>query len=520
LSIRTVFILINILSTLLASYAWFHAWRRLKNKSLAATFFILCMAATTLYAFGYTMELASNTLSQILFWVKIEHLGIEFISPTWLLFTLCLSGNEKKISPKKISLFFIIPLLMILLVITNHYHLNPRLTENAPFPTLTYTRGTVAWIGISYAAFCLVLSLFLFASMYVHSTPTFQNQALVFSLISLFPLIGMILTATNESLYHLDLAPLSMSISGIFVIIGFRRLRILDIMPLARDVIFNGMEDCVLVFDNDDQLIDYNPQAKRAFPEIKDKSIGLFVTAIFGENSFVTEMIKQDSIKKNNLLIKREGVIYRCQMQKLYDSRNKYVGKIITMQDYTETERMLKQLKKLATMDFLTNVYNRRYFFELAEKEIVRSKRLKKELSLILFDLDEFKLINDTLGHAAGDEVLKSVTALVSQRLRKYDIFGRFGGDEFLILLPETSLAQANILAEGLKSILENAEIPYKERIITITASFGVANTSFHQAQSLDELLQRADKAIYLAKENGRNCVSIDTTNRVSISNH
>jgi diguanylate cyclase (GGDEF)-like protein len=516
-SIRIILISINVVSTVFAAYASINAWNRREKAGLMATFLSLSMAATTIYAVGYTMELASNTLPQILFWVKVEHLGIEFISPCWLLFTLCLSGRQKMLSPKRMASFFIIPVIMIIMVITNHYHLDPHLTPNAPFPTLTYTRGFMAWLGIGYVGFCLVMSLIFFTMMYLQAAPAFRNQALIFALGSFFPLVGMILTATNESLYHLDLAPLSMSISGIFFIIGFRRLQILDIMPLARDVVFEGIQDGVLVFDNEGRLVDFNPQAKSIFPEVVDRSIGLQAAAVFGDDSPLTKMV-QGTVQENNTFPKGKS-IYRCNMLPLQDSQKKCVGKVVTLQDYTETETMVRQLKDLATMDFLTGICNRRYFYELADKEIARSERLNKPLSLILFDLDEFKLINDTLGHTAGDAVLKFVVTIISQRLRKYDIFGRFGGDEFLILLPETDITAAQVLAEEIRNMLETSEVHFEDQIIKTSGSFGVASIDFHQTTPFEDLVRRADKAVYMAKDSGRNRVCVDNTNLLSVEN-
>ncbi len=514
--VRIVLISLNILSTLFALYASITTWNRREKAGLMATFLSISMVATTIYAFGYTMELASNTLSQILFWVKIEHLGIEFIGPTWLLFTLCLSGRQKMLTPSRMLGFFIIPIGIVFSVLTNRVHLNPQLTANAPFPTLSYTRGPIAWIGIGYIGFCLLLSLILFVIMYLQAAPAFRKQALIFALGSLFPLTGMVITATNKSLYNLDLAPLSMSISGMFFVIGFQYLQILDIVPLARDVIFEGMGDSVLVFDNDARLVDFNLQAKIIFSEIGDGSVGLPVNTVFGNDSLLTKLIREDS--KEPIKLQRGESTYRCVMLPLYNPQKKCVGKIVTLQDYTEVENLVKQLSNLATLDYLTGIYNRRYFYELATKEIARTERLGKQLSLILFDLDDFKLINDTLGHSAGDAVLKFIVTLILQRLRRYDIFGRFGGDEFLILLPETDIAAAQTLAEELRILLQKSNIPFEDQIIKTTGSFGVASVALQQTASFEDLVRRADKAVYVAKDSGRNRVCIDGTKLITDS--
>ncbi len=511
--IRILLIAINTVSTILALYASITSWNRREKAGNLALYLSLSMAAATIYAFGYTMELASNTLDQILFWVKIEHLGIEFISPFWLLFTLSMSGRQKVLTLKRIYALFLIPIIMVILVFLNKMHINPQITAGAPFPTLSYTRGVVAFIEIGYAAICLIISLIIFTAMYMKAAPAFRKQALIFSLGAAIPLIGIFITATHHAVFNLDLAPLSISISGILFVIGFHRLQILDIVPLARDVVFEGMGDGILVFDTSNRLVDFNPQTKNIFSEIKDGSVGSFVENIFDTHSDLVKMIQKKSCE--SLTLQNDKFSYRCFMMPLYYPKGKMVGKVITIQDYTQTAILVKQLRDLATLDYLTGIYNRRHFYELAEREISRTERLTKSLSLIILDLDEFKLINDTLGHSAGDVVLKFIVDLSLKRLRKYDIMGRFGGDEFLILLPETDLDEAHALAEELRFLLEQSEIAYEGQIIKITASFGVASLSLESSSPFEDLVKRADKAIYVAKDSGRNRVCVDNLKTV-----
>ena len=513
--VRILLITINTISTFLALYTCIATWNRREKAGNLALYLSLSMMATTIYAFGYTMELASNTLDQILFWVKIEHLGIEFISPFWLLFALSLSGRQKMLSSQRISALFIVPIIMVVFVFLGKMHLNPQITAGAPFPTLSYTRGTVALIEISYACICLIISLIILTAMYMKAAPTFRKQALIFALSATFPLLGIFITATNHAVFNLDLAPLSISISGILFVISFHRLQIFDIVPLARDVVFEGMGDGILVFDTSNRLLDFNPRTKNIFSEIKDSSVGSFAKNIFNTFPDLVKMIQKNSSEK--LTLQNGAFSYRCSMMPLYYPKGKMVGKVITIQDYTQTTALVKQLRDLATMDYLTGIYNRRHFYELAEKEISRTERLNKNLSLIIFDLDRFKLVNDTLGHSAGDTVLKFIVDLSQQRLRKYDIMGRFGGDEFLILLPETDLDEAHALAEELRSFIEQSEIPYEEQTIKTTASFGVASLSIRNTSSpFEDLVKSADKAIYIAKDNGRNRVSVDQFNIVN----
>ncbi|MES2296086.1 MAG: diguanylate cyclase [Pseudomonadota bacterium] len=162
----------------------------------------------------------------------------------------------------------------------------------------------------------------------------------------------------------------------------------------------------------------------------------------------------------------------------------------------------------LATTDPLTGIFARGQFNRLANTEIERSKRHQRPLALLMLDIDHFKKINDTYGHAAGDLVLKAVTHRVAQLLRTSDVFGRIGGEEFAILAPETQQEQALVLAERVRQGVLSLSLAYGQHTITISTSCGVALIAV-EASDLDTLLLLADRALYHAKNNGRNQVCV-----------
>ena len=150
----------------------------------------------------------------------------------------------------------------------------------------------------------------------------------------------------------------------------------------------------------------------------------------------------------------------------------------------------------------MTTISNRKKFEADLAKEIARSNRYKHPFSLVLFDVDCFKSINDSRGHEAGDEVLKAIASLVSSNIRKIDIFARWGGDEFVLILPGIAIEQANLVSEKLRqSISQMQTLPDT----SVTCSFGVAE--YRSGDSLTVLLAEADGALYNAKKSGRNRV-------------
>ena len=154
-------------------------------------------------------------------------------------------------------------------------------------------------------------------------------------------------------------------------------------------------------------------------------------------------------------------------------------------------------------MDTLTQCWNRKMFVELIKTEHSKSKRKQSDFCLAFFDIDHFKMINDKFGHECGDFVLQHVIELTRHNLREYDSIGRWGGEEFIILLPETSLTQANEIIERVKSAIEQELFIYKKNIIRVTASFGIS--TFQEKRSYKEMIRTADMLMYEAKKAGRN---------------
>jgi len=169
-------------------------------------------------------------------------------------------------------------------------------------------------------------------------------------------------------------------------------------------------------------------------------------------------------------------------------------------------------IQHMASIDALTGLFNRRHFFERAQAEIQRAHRYRHTLSIIIFDIDFFKRLNDMCGHQAGDRALRAVAQTSRQQLRATDILGRLGGEEFAILLPETSLANAAQLAERLRLALTHLVLNNGSQQFQLTASFGVSAWDAAD-ENLDAMLHRADSEMYRAKQMGRNqvCVSEKT---------
>ncbi len=189
-----------------------------------------------------------------------------------------------------------------------------------------------------------------------------------------------------------------------------------------------------------------------------------------------------------------------------YLSKNELSGRMLArvIKYAIKRKKMEEKLEKLALTDPLTELYNRRYFFERGWNEYVRARRYEHHLAIIMLDLDFFKKINDNHGHACGDMVLMKVANLFSQSLRDVDLVARFGGEEFIILIPETDHEGVEFVAERIRQEIYDTPMEHNGKNFNISASLGVAFIE-DVIGDFETMINQADIALYCAKENGRN---------------
>lgn len=167
-------------------------------------------------------------------------------------------------------------------------------------------------------------------------------------------------------------------------------------------------------------------------------------------------------------------------------------------------EAFIGKIAELSSIDPLTKLYNRQHLKQVLDDEFIRYKRYKIAFSIVFIDVDRFKIVNDTLGHKAGDEILISVANIITSDLRDLDICTRYGGDEFVLVLPHTNQSKAHEIAERIRKKVEL----HSYKLSNITLSMGIACCPYH-ADTLEMLMEEADKAVYLSKEKGKNRTSM-----------
>ena len=215
-----------------------------------------------------------------------------------------------------------------------------------------------------------------------------------------------------------------------------------------------------------------------------------------------------DELFKMNKKLKRKIVEIQEAVKKEEKLNEKILERTVELKDANDKIADLnKALKHSATHDALTSALNRGAILSFLENDIKRSKRIKSSLSLLMFDIDFFKKINDTYGHLAGDQVLRQLSEVTKEAIREIDLFGRYGGEEFLIILPDTNISQACILAERLIHKVRNHPFVTDKVTLKVTISIGLAE--YRYSESVEQLIERADIALYQAKFLGRDNIQI-----------
>ncbi|MGY0193680.1 diguanylate cyclase [Leptothrix sp. BB-4] len=266
------------------------------------------------------------------------------------------------------------------------------------------------------------------------------------------------------------------------------------------------------VVDADGRLVDWDRDGDTGLGHDPAARIGRSLAELYADGAItvdrVTDRLREADLNGWSL---DEGWLQR-------DDGTRYWGSVLlvpqrpgsrytlVIRDISDQRESMEAHRRESACDHLTGIANRRTFFDAAELELMRWRRMPRPLSLVMFDADHFKRINDRHGHAAGDAVLCSLAGLLTRTFRQVDVVARIGGEEFAVLLPSTALGAALGVAERLRKAVTEAHVTFEGRRLHYTVSAGVS-TMDESVQDIGDLLKRADKALYAAKAAGRNLV-------------
>jgi diguanylate cyclase (GGDEF)-like protein/PAS domain S-box-containing protein len=278
--------------------------------------------------------------------------------------------------------------------------------------------------------------------------------------------------------------------------------------------IFDRVQDyAIYTIDVEGRVVDWNRSLYRLGGWEAGDVVGKHVSIFFPPGTFdasaaglvLTRAALRGSIEIEGERVRKDGSVYwgDAVVTALPDSEGNVNGFVVVSRDMTERKTREDELVRLATTDTLTGAFNRRFAMDRLKEAFDRFKRYKAHASVMMIDVDHFKRVNDRFGHAAGDDVLRHLVATLRATVRNADMVARWGGEEFLVLMPETGREAAQVAANRVLAAIRAAPAPSGSTTIPFTASIGLATFS-DQSENVDAIVKRADMALYAAKAGGR----------------
>ena len=473
--------------------------------------FMSLLVAGAVYSLGYAMEILSPSQDAMLFWNTFQYLGIPFVPAMWLLLAIQYTGKGHTLSLRLRLLLFLVPVLTLLFRFTDSYlHLHyadVSMMRTDGFSVIQIQKGPWYLVSLAYINLALMLASAFYLTLLLEPQGRRRRQAGAMLVGSLFPWGGFLVYGSGNAPYGLDLTPLGMTISNVVILFSMFRYRLLDLIPVSREKVFEKVVDGVVVLDEGYRIVDFNPSAAMILPELGKSPLGTECSQLFGLRKGLLAAIATGEEADIQTEVDGSTRYHEVRVVDLFDGDHAIIGRVVLLSDITERVDTMQHLQLMASTDDLTGVSNRRHFLDRCQLEWDRARRHSECLSLMMLDIDCFKEINDRHGHQAGDAMLKMVADVCRANIRSIDILGRYGGDEFVVLLPKTDSAAALVVAERLRSVIERAEKRLNDGCLRVTASFGIAAETPAERETIDHLLGRADQGLYRAKMEGRNCV-------------
>ena len=498
-----------VLSVYLASYAQLHA------KVIGAREINILLLCVTVYSLGYIIEISYSSIDKILMAINLEYMGLALLPSMLMIFALHIV-HGKPVSKGVVAGLFVIPGITLLIVFTQRYHslfyIDPHVDYSGLFPALSFKRGLWYYVYHVFQQISAFSAIGLLVRHALRQEKRKRTQTITLAVGALVPVLSGTLYYFGFVPYHLDVGPFSFTITGVIFAIAVFKMGFLELVPAARELAMDAINDALIVVDGDNYVQDFN-QAALKLPGIGNMNIGAYLMDGNSIGKYLQPLLGQKA-EQVEFSIKTKDTGKRWYQARAYQVRNhqnQIYGMAILIQDVTEAARLLKKLSFQANVDGLTGILNRRELMQQCEKEIEVSYKSDVPLGVILIDLDHFKKINDTYGHVVGDEVLKSVVTCLRSGLRSIDILGRYGGEEFLILLPGVDVNNLFIVAERLRKGIQDHDFLIDGIKVKLTASFGIHIYEPNMAdteKSIEKMLVAADRALYKAKADGRNQIA------------
>ena len=515
---------------LAAAISLWHAvtvWRHPTTITRPITAFLLGMVW---WCVTYALHWSPMPRPYASFWLEATYVGVVTVPTAFFAFTLRYTGRDYWFKRRWLILFPIEPTLTLLLLWTDSYHglfFGGLPRDGNPL----FNGGPWFWVNVIYSYGLMLVSVILLAQAYRRAIHIYKGQARVILAGALLPwAVNALMLAGFDPLPGLDLTPIAFTLTGLAFAIGARNYRLLDIIPVARDTLIEKMTDGVIVLDAQNRLVDINPTGQWMLRAGGPPPIGQPIEPLLVHWQNLVERFREIREGQFEVQIAENPALFvDLLIAPLHDGAGFYTGRLLVLRDISrlkhteqkmrqanaelldridQIEQLRTQLQEQALRDGLTGLYNRRCLEETLARELSHAESQGVHLPLLMLDIDHFKDFNDTHGHSAGDLVLQHLAGLLEETTQAGEIACRYGGEEFVLVMPGAGIEQAAQRGEELRRSLEKRPVVHRDTHLRVTISAGVAAYPIH-ASTGNELLHCADQALYAAKHRGRNQVVI-----------
>ena len=478
----------------------------LQNRSIySSVFFSFVFLSMMIAVFGYLFEVFVTDISSGYACVIVKYFGTPYIAPSALL-TL-MDYHKRRPRLPVVILIFLPAVTMTFLVATwplnGIYYNSVSLFTSGFFTQIRVVPKPTYYVMISYI-YSVIIFACIFGIYHGYKNKSKRKKTIIILLGMLFPFLYNAFYVLGFTPDRLDIAPYFYF--GTVLVLGYSifRLDAIDILPQAKELFLKNMDDALIVINSKQQYIYANNIAKNLYPVLLHACEDVPINTLL---PVLDTSLKNKTDREIEFNTPNGAVLYYRLTQKHISRKDKTVGYCIMLHDITNDKNRMRQLKKQAEYDGLTQIYNHVTFYELAKESMFLAAGEQQHCCLYMLDIDFFKKINDTYGHPFGDLILKNTVATIKNVLRSSDMLGRLGGEEFGIFTTHMTELSALALAEKIRTAISDSGVAYKDETVHVTASIGMV--LFDSSQQFDTLIEHADMALYQAKSKGRNRVEI-----------
>ncbi|MEP7356284.1 MAG: diguanylate cyclase [Anaerolineales bacterium] len=519
-----------LLSTLVSTIVALMAWRR--RRAPGAVALAVVNLAVAVWCGGYGVYWALSQSEAQLAADNFITIGSALVPPAYLVFMLDITGRRRWLTRWLLSALGLVYIATLIINWTTGWHhlwtVNVVSQTIGGLHVLVGEPGPLYWLLALFYAYGLILAgTVLLVHAFWQARGVYRNQYGLILLAAVVALGPSLLSEAGLTPWPLlDLAPLGLAVSGPLLAYALFYFRLLDLVPIARSLLVDIMQDAVIVLDQQQRVIDINSAALKLTEWTGSSPVGRPAKLVFG--AWPALMARLADVFEANAQIGLDAThTLQLSITPLQDQAGETRGRLIMLRDISalkqaeqdlllantrlranlaQIENLQVELQEQAIHDALTGLYNRRFLEETLPRELARASRDVQPLSVIFVDLDHFKAINDTYGHAAGDQVLRAVGKFLFTAARATDLVCRYGGEEIVIVCPGMSLSAAAQRVEVWRQSIALLATEVNGIAIPVTISAGIAGYPTH-GQSLESIVLAADSALYAAKSAGRNRV-------------